>query len=358
MKIIFISTKSITFNTFLRSQADYLSKKGFKIQVACSDVEKLNYPKDSRYKINFPQEYFHLLNLYKYVKVFFQIKELIKNNKSSIFYLHTPVASHFFRFFSFFNNLKILYFVHGFRFTNKDSSIKTFFFKIIEKFLSINTKVFITINHEDFNYAKNFFSNQARAYKLNGVGVDIPKKIQFRPKNKIKKIIVIAVYKKSKGYIDLINIAELLKDYNIKIDCYGYGDDEKFKHIIIKKKIKNISFKKFDPNLKNKIKNYDLLLHLSKREGLPVSVIECLSRGLPFIGYKIRGNEDLIINEYNGIFVESYKSVSNVIFYLNLNNTFYNKMRLNAVNSINKSFSKNNINQSIYKIILKNFKKN
>ena len=32
MKIIFISSKSITFNNFLKTQADYLAKKGFKIE--------------------------------------------------------------------------------------------------------------------------------------------------------------------------------------------------------------------------------------------------------------------------------------------------------------------------------------
>ena len=42
MKIIYICTKSLTFNTFLKSQADYLAKKGFLIEVACSDVERLN----------------------------------------------------------------------------------------------------------------------------------------------------------------------------------------------------------------------------------------------------------------------------------------------------------------------------
>ena len=32
MKIIFITTKSITFNTFLKSQADYFIKKGFELK--------------------------------------------------------------------------------------------------------------------------------------------------------------------------------------------------------------------------------------------------------------------------------------------------------------------------------------
>jgi len=43
MEIIFVCTKSITFNTFLKSQANYLLKKGFKVKVVCSDIENLNF---------------------------------------------------------------------------------------------------------------------------------------------------------------------------------------------------------------------------------------------------------------------------------------------------------------------------
>ena len=100
MKIIFICTKSITFNTFLKSQADYLLKKGFDVKVACSDIENLNFNKYLKYKINFPTQYQNLVNIFQYIEIFFQIKELIKKNKSSIFYLHTPVASHIFRLFT------------------------------------------------------------------------------------------------------------------------------------------------------------------------------------------------------------------------------------------------------------------
>ena len=106
MKIIFICTKSITFNTFLKSQADYLLKKGFDVKVACSDIENLNFNKYLNYKINFPTQYQNLVNIFQYIEIFFQIKELIKKNKSSIFYLHTPVASHIFRLFTFFYNFR------------------------------------------------------------------------------------------------------------------------------------------------------------------------------------------------------------------------------------------------------------
>ena len=132
--------------------------------------------------------------------------------------------------------------------------------------------------------------------------------------------------------------------------CFGYGSRSKFNLIKAKKKINNIYFRDFDVNLKSKIKEYDILLHLSKREGLPVSVMQSLAEGLPIICYNIRGNNDLIKNTFNGFFVKSHKDVLNKIYYLNLEDKIFNKMRLNAKKSINKNFFKKKINFDIYNI--------
>ena len=148
----------------------------------------------------------------------------------------------------------------------------------------------------------------------------------------------------------------MLKEKKIQIHCYGYGDYTKFSSIKYKKKLNNISFKKFDINLKNKIKKYDILLHLSKREGLPVSVMECLMNGLPVICYNIRGNNDLIKDKFNGFFIKTFRDVYNLILYLNLEKLFFLKMKRNAFNTIDKNFMKKNVNENIHKII-KNFSK-
>jgi len=50
MKIIFICTRSITFNTFLKSQAVYFIKKGLDVEVACSDSENINVKNNLRVK--------------------------------------------------------------------------------------------------------------------------------------------------------------------------------------------------------------------------------------------------------------------------------------------------------------------
>lgn len=359
MKIIFICTKSITFNTFLKSQANYLLKKGERIQVACSDSEKLDIEKKFRYKIDFPNRKIELINIFKYIRVFKQINKLIKNNPKAIFYLHTPLASHLFRFFTYYNKLKIVYFVHGFRFTSKTNFFKAFFLKIIEIILSTRTNVFLTINNEDFHYTNLKLLRNNRCFKINGVGIDLKKnlkKINIK-KNKLKKILVIAAYKREKGYPEILKVAEILKDQKIKIDCFGYGEYSKFNLIKFKKKLTNLSLNKFDKNLEFKISDYDVLLHLSKREGLPVALIQCLSNGLPIICYKIRGNIDLVKDNFNGFLINSYKEVENKINYLILNNNIFNKMRINSFNSINNNFSKERINSKIYQII-KSLQKN
>lgn len=355
MKIIFICTKSITFNTFLKHQAEYFIKKGLKVEVACSDIINLKFNNNLKHKIDFPTKILDLFNFNKYIDVFNQIKVLVKKNPNALFYLHTPVASHLFRIFNFFNKLRIIYFVHGFRFTSTSHPVKKIFFKLIEKVLSIKTCVFITINNEDFNYAKlNLKNKKSLCYKINGVGLNLTKRhLKKKIKNKkgIKNILVIAAYKKEKGYLEILKVAEMLKNHKIQIVCYGSGQYYKFNLIKIKKKLNNIFFNNFDQNLSNKIKNFDILLHLSKREGLPVSVMQSLSEGLPVICYDIRGNNDLVKNNFNGYFVKSYKDVSSRIQYLKLEEDLFNEMRVNAYKSINKDFLKKEINLKLLNII-------
>ena len=149
----------------------------------------------------------------------------------------------------------------------------------------------------------------------------------------------------------------MLKNYKIQIFCFGSGEYKKFNLIKIKKKLNNISFNYFDKNLINNINNYDILLHLSKREGLPVSLMQSLSKGLPVICYNIRGNNDLIEDNFNGYFVKSYKEVPGRILYLKLENNIFYQMKLNAVKSIDKDFSNKEINVKIFKII-KRYQKN
>ena len=93
MKIIFICSKSITFNTFLKSQANYLMKKGFEVVVACSDSDKLEFKNNLTYKINFPNRIIELFDPINYFRIFIQISKLVKKIHL-IYFIFILLASH------------------------------------------------------------------------------------------------------------------------------------------------------------------------------------------------------------------------------------------------------------------------
>ena len=73
--------------------------------------------------------------------------------------------------------------------------------------------------------------------------------------------------------------------------------------------------------------------------------------GLPVICYNIRGNNDLIKDKFNGFFISKYEDVANLILYLNLEKSFFLRIKRNASKTINKNFLKKNVNKNLYKII-------
>ena len=341
-KIIYlVSTKAITINLFFK---DFINKqnKEFEIRVICSDPHRLELnSKIKKIKINFPKKISHFLNFRKLFKLFCDLSKIKKKLQNTSIILNTPVASHFFRLYFFFSKLNFIYFVHGFRFTPNGRWYKNLFFKKIEKILSFSTQKYITINSFDYNFVKNEIKKEC--IKINGVGIDILKKNNFREKkNKKLNILVISAYKKEKGFDDLFFIANFLnlRNFNIKFSCFGYGDYNNFRKIIKKNKIKNIILNKFNKNLKNEIKNYSLLFHPSLREGLPVSLMQCLSNGLPVIARNIRGCNDLVKNNYNGyLFNDNETAISQIIKLYN-NKSLLIKMSQNAFNSITPKYSK------------------
>ena len=96
------------------------------------------------------------------------------------------------------------------------------------RFLSLSTM-------RDYNYTKlNLMNKNSLCYKIKGVGLDL-KKRTIKNKKEIKKILVIGAYKKEKGYLDILKVAEMIKNNKIKIICYGSGDYRKFNHVKSKK---------------------------------------------------------------------------------------------------------------------------
>ena len=118
----------------------------------------------------------------------------------------------------------------------------------------------------------------------------------------------------------------------------------------LEKKIKLHSFKN---NIEKYISTFDVLLHSSFREGLPISVIQALYQRIPVIGRNIRGVNDLIKDKKYGYLIKDdfVKKSINYIKNLNTNRNILNNLEKNISEIKFKNFSKKVISLKIIKLL-------
>lgn len=353
-KILIISTKSITLNLFLKELYIKFKSNNYITYVACSDIKNLDIIFQNKMEIKYPfLKFSDIFNIFNFIKNSFSFYFFLKKHKDFIILVNTPLTSHLVRIFNLFLNLKIIYFVHGFRFHKKEKKIKYYINYLIEKLLVTSTYSYITINNEDYQIINNYFKK--KCIIINGVGTNINtvNKIKYFD-NKNLIIGVLAAYRRNKGYDKLIKIANKLnQNKNIFFECFGYDSYHKYRNKAQTLNLQNIKFNKFTNNIYYQINKFDILLHLSEREGLSVAVIDSLKHSVPVIGYDIRGVNDLIINEYNGYLFKLGETDKIII---KINELFSKRELLknlskNANTSIDQSYSNDFINNRIYTFI-------
>jgi len=144
-------------------------------------------------------------------------------------------------------------------------------------------------------------------------------------------------------------VAEINESYNIHFTHIGGGDGDEhelkeyiYKYVNIKlSDIKNISYKfsfKFFDNseimdfLKNEKPN--LLINTSSSEGIPVSMMEAMSFGIPVIGTDVGGVSEIIENKYNGLLINADSTPQEIAkaieYFYEMSNEDYAKYCSNA----------------------------
>ena len=102
----------------------------------------------------------------------------------------------------------------------------------------------------------------------------------------------------------------IIKNLNLEWIHFGDGELRKDLEELAKNKLANVNYN-FTGNISNeKILNFysenyvDLFLNVSSSEGIPVSIMESLSAGIPVIATNVGGNNE-IINNKNGSIIDS-----------------------------------------------------
>ena len=81
--------------------------------------------------------------------------------------------------------------------------------------------------------------------------------------------------------------------------------------------IKNVGVVGLKKNVFKYLEESDIYISTSFYEGLPISIIEAMSVGLPIIASKVVGNEDTIIHNQSG-FLYELGNIKMASYYINL----------------------------------------
>lgn len=323
-KALIITTVSGFVPQFEMNNVKILQKLGYEVHYA-SNFKNPFYGKDNSrlkntnifcHQVDFERSPYKLKSNWNSYK---QLMRLEKENSFDLVHCHTPMGGALGRLvFGRDKRCKCVYTAHGFHFF-KGAPLKNWLlYYPIEKWLSKYTDVIITINKEDYKRAKGFYAKKVEY--VPGVGIDTGK---FRKdeliRNKIRKkyglhedtIILLSVGELNKGKNHKAVIKALRHmDRNICYFICGKGNERKYLEGLVKRM--NLEDRVFLLGYVRDIyKVYqlaDIFVFPSLREGLPVSLMEAMSCGLPCIVSNIRGNRELVKPKKGGVLLDSFYS--------------------------------------------------
>lgn len=311
-KVLFTATVDSHILHFHIPYLKLFKEKGYEVHVATNGETKIPYC-DVRHTIQFERSPFNFKNA---ISVF-ELKKVIDFEEFDIIHTHTPMGGVVTRLASIKSRKKgarVIYTAHGFHFFKGAPFINWMLYYPIEKILSYYTDDIITINMEDFKLAEKKF--KTKIHYVPGVGVDEKKFAIDLEKSEIRKIkkelgfveediiiICVAELNKNKNQEQLINaMPHLLKENkNYKLLLVGIDSNNCFHQNLINKLQLNkyIKLTGYRNDVVNMFKVSDIAVSASKREGLPVNLIEAKLSKLPVIASNCRGNIDLADIIYN-----------------------------------------------------------
>lgn len=347
-KVLVVATVDSHILNFQTPYLKLLRDKGFEVHVCTGESGEIPYC-DKKHVISITRSPYKIGNI-KAVK---QLRKIIEENNYEFVECHTPMGSVVTRLAARQarkHGTRVLYTAHGFHFYKGAPLLNWIIYYPIEKWLSKYTDTLITINKEDYEFAKNKFKAK-KVELINGIGVSEEKfniNISKEEKHKIREelgikdndfvMIYVARMDKNKNHIMIINAMEKLISMKQNIHLLIAGTDELNgynQRIVEEKKIKNVHFLGFRDDIEKLIKSSDIGISTSKREGLGLGLAEEIYSGIPVIALDNRGHREIIQNNVNGYIIQNEAELIEKIIKLT-NKKTYNKMIESSKNTVDK----------------------
>ena len=309
-KILLVATVQSHIAQFHRPLIDWLTEQGYTVDVAAKDnlASKPNLHlsvSGTIYNVPFERSPFSLKNLRAYKR----LKELIRDGGYEIVHCNTPVGGILTRMAA--NSMrkrgkiKVLYEAHGFHFFKGGSKKNWLLWYPIEKWFSKFTDVLITINQMDYTLAKKKFKAK-RVEHIPGVGLDLSQfemaektsslREEYALADNTKIILSVGELNQNKNHKVIIRALTKLNNPNVHYFLAGNGPlkDELISLANTLGVAENVHFLGYRRDIPSLLKNADVYVFPSLREGLGMASIEAMASGIPVVTSNKHG-----INDYS-----------------------------------------------------------
>ena len=250
------------------------------------------------------------------------LKRIIDEGAFDIIHCHTPVGAMIARLAAAGarkRGTKVIYTAHGFHFFKGAPLVNWLVYFPAEWLLAGLTDILVTINKEDHAFA----CRNLRAKRIEyvpGVGIDTGRFSAGNTDRLAKRqelgftesdflILTVAEMTKNKNHTTVLKAMALLKDREEYRNMYYLicGRGEQWPNLEAEATELGISdhvvFLGYRHDVPQLCSCSDLFAFMTLREGLPVSLMEAMSCGLPTVCQNIRGNNDLIEDGVEGDFI-------------------------------------------------------
>ncbi len=321
MKILLTATVQSHICQFHRPLADVLHAHGYEVHVAAKD----NLAEKNGLKLDFAEKVFNVpfsrspksvdnLRAYK------ELKKILDAEHYDVVHCNTPMGGIVTRLAARCERkqgTRVFYTAHGFHFYQGAPKLNWLVYYPIEKFFSRMTDQLIAITDEDYRLASEKFHCKVR--RIHGVGVNekryypvsydeqmrLRKELGFTPDQKI--ILCIGELLANKNQSMAIHVMEqVVKRFpDAQLLLAGNGPEkERLEQNIVQCNLSsNIKMLGYCTCLEKYQRITDVLVACSRREGLPLNLVEAMLTGNPVVATINRGHRELIHQGENGFLV-------------------------------------------------------
>ena len=256
------------------------------------------------YELSIPRG---ISNISAIISAYKKVKLICDKNKYDIIHCHSPIGGVIARLAarkSRKNGTKVIYTAHGFHFF-KGAPLKNWLIYFpIEWICSFVTDVLITINSEDYNFAKKYMHAKRIEY-IPGVGINTEKISLVDVDRKVKRseigveqdniaVLSVGELNDNKNHETILKAIAKLARKDITYVICGLGDKEEYLQKLAKDLgiENNLILLGYRDDVIEICKCCDIFAFPSKREGLGLAALEAMASGLPVVTSNVHGIPD------------------------------------------------------------------